>query len=151
MRDLSSHSEKSWTDAKNLKMRNTELTAEVQKGDVCHTVYYAKLKAVAEKVASVKAKLIASCVEVASPWWSAHDMAKGASKIEDDVSKSLMVVSGKVAHATKRKVTIIGLQSKNLLKRLLTQIEMKLQAAILCIRLELERDDSEALAKIAIR
>lgn len=81
-----------------------ELTGEVRERDERATAESAKLNAVKEKLASVKAKLFASRVEGDDSRWSTHTIAKGASKVEDDVSRALIVVSGEVADATKQKL-----------------------------------------------
>lgn len=72
-----------------------------------------------------------------------------ARKVEDDVSKTLMVVSREVADATKRTATIVGLEFKGALKWLTIRIEIKSRAAISCIRSELDRDDTRALRNVA--
>lgn len=84
----------------------------------------AELKAVDEELASVKEKMAASRVKGTNSLWSAHNIAKTASKTEDDVSKALMAVSREVADGTKRKVPTIVLEQKDGLMRLLTHIEI---------------------------
>lgn len=69
-----------------------------------------------EKWAGVKSKLAASRVECVNFRWSAHSVTKGASKVEDNVSNVVMAVSGEVTGAAKRKVSIIGLELKDVLK-----------------------------------
>lgn len=59
-------------------------------------------------------------------------------------------MSREAGDATKRKVPFIRLNLKDVLKRVSTQVEMDSKAAILPIRAEPERDDSEALCNIAI-
>lgn len=81
----------------------------------------ARSKATAEKLASVKSKLSASCAECAKTCWSAHRFAKGASKVEDDVGNALTAVSGKFADATRRKILIIWQELEDVPKELLTQ------------------------------
>lgn len=68
----------------------------------------------------------------------------------DDVSYVLMAVSGEVTDATRRKVSIIGLDLEGALKRVSTQFEIESQAVISHIQAELERDDNEAPLKVAI-
>lgn len=46
-------------------------------------------------------------------------------------------------------ISITGLKLKDVLKRLSTHVEMESQAAVLRVRPELERDDSEALRNVA--
>lgn len=59
-----------------------------------------------------------------------------------------MAVSGDNADATILKAAFFGLELKDASKWLSTQIEMESQTAISRIRLELERDDSKALANV---
>lgn len=77
---------------------------------------FAQLKAVTEKLDSVKPKLTACRVEGANSLWSAHSIVKGASKVKDNVSKAIMAVLKEVADETKQKASTIGLEMKNALK-----------------------------------
>lgn len=61
------------------------------------------------------------------------------------MSNALKAVSGEVTDATKQKVSIAGLELSEVLRHVLTQIEIELQDAILLIRTELKHDDSDAL------
>lgn len=54
------------TDAENLRKRNIELTGEARETEARSTVESAKLKALEEKLASIKAKLATSRVESAN-------------------------------------------------------------------------------------
>lgn len=60
-----------------------------------------------------------------------------------------MTLSGEDSDVTKWKVVITGLELKGALKRVSTQIDIELQAAISRIRPELEHDDSEMLRNVA--
>lgn len=147
--DLALHSEKIRTDAMNLGKWTTELAGEERERDSRATVESTWLKAVSVELASVKSKLTSSRVEDAISCWTVNSIVKGASKVDDDVNEAHTVVSGEVADATKRKVSIIGLELKDALKRVSTQDEIKSQAAISRRRAELERDDIEALRNVA--
>lgn len=106
-------------------------------------------EAVFEKLASVVARLAAHSVEWANFWWSARIVTKGASKVTDNFGSALMAVSGEVAGAIKWIVLIIRLKLKDVLNRLSIQIETGSQAAISCVRSELERNTIEALQNVA--
>lgn len=69
-------------------------------------------------------------MEGASFSWIAHNVAKGASKVKEDVSNTLIAVSGLVADATKRKFSIIELKLKDASRWLPSQIKIESQAAI---------------------
>lgn len=68
----------------------------------------AKLKAMAKELAGVKAKLDDSCLEGVNSRWSAHNIAKGKSTVEDDVSEAVTAISGEAANAFKRKLLSLG-------------------------------------------
>lgn len=87
----------------------------------------------------------ASCVEEAKSLCSANNISKGASKVEDNENKALIAVLVEGIDATKRKLSIVGLELKNALKPVSTHIGVKSKAAILRIGAELYHDDSEEL------
>lgn len=88
------------------------------------SVVSARSKAIAEELESIMSNLASLCVECTNSCWSAHSVVEGSSKVEDDVSNVVMAVSGEVADATKRNLSIIGLKLKDTLKQLSTQIEI---------------------------
>lgn len=64
--------------------------------------------------------MVASCVEPTNYQRSANNITKGASKVDGDVSKTLMVVSEVIADGTIQKVSIIGYELKDALKRMIS-------------------------------
>lgn len=81
--------------------------------------------------------LAASRVGYESLRRDACSVAKNASRVFEIVIIALMAVFDKVTDATRRKVTIIGIELLFVPKQGSTQIKMKSQAAVLCIRVEL--------------
>lgn len=149
VRDLRAHFKSVRAEAETRRKRNIDLASEVQERVVQAFVESARSKAVAEELASLKSKLAAGLVECANSRWNAHSVSKGASKVENDVINALITTSGKAIIATKRKVCIIGSELRDALMWVSAQIEIESRAAILDIRAELERDDSEALRNVA--
>lgn len=92
-----------------------ELKGEFWKKVPQATVKSTRLKNVAEELASVNLKMAASRVGSANPCWSTYSAAKGAIKVEDNVSKVPAAVSVEVTDATKRKVSITRMELKNAL------------------------------------
>lgn len=64
---------------------------------------------------SFESKFGASCVEGANCLRSSHSVAKGASKIVEDVGNAVMAVPGMAIDATKRKFSIIRVDLKDAL------------------------------------
>lgn len=81
--------------------------------------------------------------------WNDRNVTENVSKVEKDVIAVFMAVYGEVTDSTKRKISIIGLEPKDALIRVSTQIEMKLQEAMFRMRMEPGRDDSEGLQNVA--
>lgn len=90
--------------------------------DARATVESVQLKEVTEELASVKSTLTISRVEDSDTRRSSSSIGKDASKVEYDVSKALVEVSGEVADSTSWKVSIIVIELKDFLKRVLAQI-----------------------------
>lgn len=118
MQDLASHSKKRRPDGAVLRMQNTKLAGEVRNKVAQAAVEFAQSKAVSEELATCR-------VESEHSRWSAHSVANGASKVEDDAYNAHKAVSGEVTNATKRKVSIITLELKNALKQLSTQTKIE--------------------------
>lgn len=138
-----------WTDTEALGKRNMKLASEVQKKKrALATKKPAQLKSWTEELISVSSKLVTSCVESANSRWSAHSVAKGVSKVEEDVSNALKAMSSVVTDATRWVESITGSELKNALKQVSTQIETELPAAILRIRTEHESDDRETFLNV---
>lgn len=112
------------------------------------TAKSALLEAVTEELSSVKSKLAARGVECAIYFSSAHSVANGASKVEDDMTNELMAVSGVLSDATTQMASIIELVQKDILTRASAQIVIESQAAISHIQGELDLDDSKALPNV---
>lgn len=123
------------------------MTSEVRERDASATLDSARLKAVTDELASVKLELADSCTLGTSSRLSAHAIDKSASQVENGVSKALMAMSGAVVDATERKVFIIGLEWKDALRRVSTQMEMDSQAVISRTKVELERIGRENLRR----
>lgn len=140
---------KIWAVADALWKQNVELAREVQEKGELAALESERVKYFSEKLVSVKAKLAASRAKNENSRWSTQGVAENASKVEDDVRNTLMLVFREVADAIKQKVAIFGLKLKDALKRVSSHIKMELQAAISRIRTELERDDSEVLRILA--
>lgn len=113
--DLAAHFKRIRTDAEVLRKRNKELAGVVDENVVHATVESARSKAVKEKVASIKPKLSRRRVESASSRWSTHNVGKRSSRVEADVNKALMAMSGLATDATKWKVAIIESKIKDVL------------------------------------
>lgn len=104
-------------DAKNLRKQNIKLAWDVQDKDVCAMVAFAWLKVVTQELANVKSKLSASREEGANSRWSAHSISNGASKVEKEVSRTLIAAPGEVMNGTRRKISIIALELMDALTR----------------------------------
>lgn len=87
-----------------------ELIVGVWEKVVQATVAFVWYKAATEELDSVKPKVAASFVESAKSRWSAHKSKQSARKVEGDVRKAFMAVPGEAASASRRKVSIIGLE-----------------------------------------
>lgn len=108
LRELTSHSKKIRADAETLRSLNMELAREDQESVAQATAVAARLKAVAEVVASVRWKLFDSGEERANSPCSAHNNAEGAIKVKGDVRKELIAVLGEVADVIEQKASLNG-------------------------------------------
>lgn len=120
--DMEANSNKVQADAGALKMRNGEQECEVKKNVQHIAEESAPLKIVMEELISVKEKPAANRTESAISHWTAHSVAKSASKDENNMNHALMAVSGKATAATKQKASIMELELKDAFMRVSTQI-----------------------------
>lgn len=108
VRDSVTNSKKIRANAEALKKQKMERASEVHEKGALATVESARAKAVREELVSVRSELTASRAESVNSRWSANSVAKGASKVEDDVTNALMAVFGEATDGTKRNVAILG-------------------------------------------
>lgn len=111
------HSNRIWADCEKVRKWNMERAGEVLEKVAQAVLECAPLKAVKEKLASFKLKLVISRVESANFLWSAHSVTMDASTVEDDVSNGLMAVPGDSTYATKQKLFIFEMELRIALRR----------------------------------
>lgn len=109
----------------------------------------ARISALLQKWAHVKSKVAASHMGWVNSHWDDLGVAKSLSEVEECVSKALIAVTIDTVEGTRWIKTIIEMESKDPLKHVSTGVEMELQATIIRIRSELERDGSEELMNVA--
>lgn len=76
------HCKRIQADLKTLRKQNTKLAGGVEERVAHDTVESARLKAVAEKLVTVKSVLVAICEESANSRRSAHSVVKGGVHVE---------------------------------------------------------------------
>lgn len=125
--------------------QNIEFTGEIKEMNALSTLDSARSEAVTEECTITKSQLACSRVDGAYSRWNTHSITKGTCKVNGDESKVLLAVSGEIFDATKWRVSVVELALKDVIRRVSTQNQIVLGAAISSIRAELERNDSEAL------
>lgn len=97
----------------------------------------------------VKLRLATSRMESTSSTGSARCIAEGARKVKKNVGSAFMAVFGRVLTRLDENFQLFWLELKYTLKRVLTQVDIESQPAVLRIQTELECNNCEALQNFA--
>lgn len=82
VRNVVAHCKRIQADSETLRKQNTKLAGEAQEKAAHNTVETARLKAVAEELATVKSMQAAICAENANSYRCAHNVIKGVNHAE---------------------------------------------------------------------